>query len=87
MPFAKWPRTRFGSIGERDRGLRLRLALEPVDEVAVVAVELALGLLEPRLVGGVELLVVVAERGVGDLETRSGLGGHATGNLVVGGVH
>ena len=49
------------------------LALEPVDEVAVVPAELALRLLEARLVGRVELLVVVAERGVGDLESRSGL--------------
>src|SRR4029078_8333057 len=68
-----------------DGRLRLRLALEPVDEVAVMPAELALRLLEAGLEGRMELVVVVAERGVGDLESRSGFGGHSTGEPRVGG--
>ena len=51
----------------------------PVDEVPMVAVEERLRLGETRLVLGVELLVVGAERGVGDLETRLRLGRHRSG--------
>ena len=67
-----------------DGRLGLGLALEAVDEVPVVPAELALRLLEAGLEGRVELLVVVAERRVGDLEPRSGFGGHSAGEPRVG---
>ena len=64
------------SIGLWTVELAVAVALLAVDEVAVVAVEQRLGLGETRLVLAVELLVVGAEGGVGDLETRLRLGRH-----------
>ena len=59
-----------------DGRLAVADALTAADEVAVVAVELALGLGQARLVKRVQLLVVGAERRVGDLQAGLGLGRH-----------
>ena len=53
-----------------------------VDELPVRLPELAAGNQKPGVVVGVELLVVVAQRGVGDLEPGLGRRGHAERLLV-----
>ena len=57
-----------------------------IDEVAVVGTEASLRLLQPGLVGGVERLVVGAQRRVGDLQPGGGLGRHGRQVSVDGGL-
>ena len=57
----------------------LAVALLAVDVVAVALAQPGLRSLEPGLVGDLEVLVVGAEGGVGDLETRLRLGRHRSG--------
>ena len=72
MPFAKVPTRISLSIGERTSNVPVAVALLAVDEVAVIRAEAGLGLLEPGLVGLLELLVVGAQGRVGDLDPLSG---------------
>jgi hypothetical protein len=83
VPFANWP-TSEPSIGERFSNVSLRRAPLAVDEDAVRAAELASGGQEAGVVGGVQLLVVVSQRGVGDLEPGLRRRGHPNALLVPG---
>ncbi len=59
-----------------DGRLALALALLAADQVEVVGRRAGCGLGEARLVQGVELFVVVAKGGVGDLQARLRVGRH-----------
>ncbi len=59
-----------------DGRLAVALALRPADEVQVVSAKLAAALDHTCVIQRVELLVVVAERGVGDLQARLRVGRH-----------
>ena len=63
-----------------DGELAVTAPLPAVDDVRMVAAELGLRLGEAGLVLAVELLVVGAEGGIGDLETRLRLGRHRAGS-------
>ena len=75
-PSRRCPTSRSRSIGERASNVPVAVAPLAVDVVLVVPAELGLGLGDGRLEPGVELLVVGAERRVGDLDARCGIGGH-----------
>src|SRR3972149_529399 len=63
----------------------LAVALPATDEVAVVGAQAGLRALEAGLVGRVQLLVVGAQRCVGDLQARRGRAGHLSVPWLVGG--
>ena len=69
-PWRTCPRTMSRSIGERDLERPVAVAPLAVDEVPVVAAEARPRLVEAGLEPGVELLVVGAQRRVGDLDAR-----------------
>ena len=81
VPFAKRP-TSEPSIGESLSKVSRRRAPAAVDEEAVGLAELASRDRQAGVVGSVELLVVVAQRGVGDLEPGLGRFGHPERLLV-----